>query len=367
MKMLAVILGTRPEIIKCAPVILEMQSRRLPVGIVHTGQHYTPELDDVFFKEMNLPEPVRHIHVGSQAAPKQIGLMMERLSDVLGELKPSAVLVEGDTNSVLAGALTAYKEGIPVAHLEAGLRSDDWDMPEEANRVLTDRISKWLFCPTDLQRNRLAEERIAHAGVSVVGNTVVDAALHYAKVAYAKSDIAERLRIANHPYFLLTLHRPSNVDNPVRLQALIKGLKGMAEQLHRKIVFPVHPRTAARFEAAGIRLEEPFIACGSLGYLDMLRLQSSADCVLTDSGGLQEEACTLHVPCVTLRANTERPESLVVGANILCLETDASALAQVVQRQMDIPRDWKNPFGDGKTAARVADILQRDVFYDDAT
>src|SRR5512133_1774548 len=165
--MLAVILGTRPELIKCAPVILEAQRRGVSVGIIHTGQHYTHELDGIFFEELNLPKPIAHVHVGSHSAPKQIGLMVCRIAEVLETFSCSAALVQGDTNSVLAGAIAAYKSGIPVAHLEAGLRSDDWSMPEESNRVLTDRISKWLFCPTEIQRERLQREGIEHTGVHV--------------------------------------------------------------------------------------------------------------------------------------------------------------------------------------------------------
>ena len=354
---LAIILGTRPELIKCAPVILEAQRRGMPIGIIHTGQHYSPELDGVFFSELNLPEPVAHVHVGSHPAARQIGLMIERLADVLDELKPQAVLVEGDTNSVLAGAFAAYKAGIPVAHLEAGLRSDDWTMPEEANRVLTDRISKWLFCPTDLQRQRLAQEGITHDGVHVVGNTIVDASLHYAKVAYEKSDIAERLGIANRPYALLTMHRPSNVDDPERLRALVESIGNAARQRDLRVVFPVHPRTKQALDANGVTLGDGFIATGPIGYLDLLRLQCSAHVVLTDSGGIQEEACTLRVPCVTLRANTERPETLDVGSNVLHFDTDAGSLSLAMRAMMEKERNWPNPFGDGTTARRVLDIL----------
>ncbi|HVZ22320.1 MAG TPA: UDP-N-acetylglucosamine 2-epimerase, partial [Vicinamibacterales bacterium] len=200
---IAVLLGTRPELIKCAPVVLEARRRGVPVGIVHTGQHYSPELDAIFFRELQLPDPIDHVHVGSHPGARQIGLMLERLSDALEALRPECVLVEGDTNSVFAGAFTAHTLGIPVAHLEAGLRSDDWTMPEEANRVLTDRLSRWLFCPTDLQRDRLAREGIAHDGVSVVGNTIVDAVQHYVHVARDTSRIVERLDLRTRPYALL--------------------------------------------------------------------------------------------------------------------------------------------------------------------
>jgi UDP-N-acetylglucosamine 2-epimerase (non-hydrolysing) len=356
--MLAIILGTRPEIIKTAPIILEALRRGLPIGIIHTGQHYTAELDEIFFQELNLPTPLAHVHVGSHPPARQIGLMMQRLEEVLRELKPDSVLVQGDTNSVLAGALTAHKMGIPIAHLEAGLRSDDWSMPEEANRVLADRLASWLFCPTELQRQRLLQEGIGHANVHVVGNTVVDAALHYSKVAYEKSDIAERLQITNRPYALLTLHRPSNVDDAARLQDWINALSRASLAHDLQLVFPVHPRTRAQLERAGIVLDKRrFVAIEPVGYLDLLRLQASAELVVTDSGGLQEEACILRVPCVTLRANTERPETLHVGANELHPHPSPDALIQTFEVAKKKAREWQNPFGDGKTSQRVIDIV----------
>ena len=358
--MLAIILGTRPELIKCSPVIFEAQKRGIPVAIIHTGQHYARELDEVFFDELNLPRPVAHIHVGSHSAPVQIGLMMQRLTDALAEIKPSVVLVQGDVNSVLAGALTSYKLGIPVAHLEAGLRSDDWSMPEESNRVLTDRISRWLFCPTNLQRDRLAQEGIVH-GVYVVGNTIVDAVQHFSKIAYEKSDIAERLGVHRSPYMLLTMHRPGNVDDPERLRAMIGMLDRAAAELKHRIVFPVHPRTQVALRANGIRLEGSFVPTDPLGYLDLLRLQSSASLVLTDSGGMQEEACILRVPSITLRPNTERPETVDVGASVLHHELDDALLQRRMKQQMEKERNWENPFGDGKTAERVLDILGGDI------
>jgi UDP-N-acetylglucosamine 2-epimerase (non-hydrolysing) len=356
--MLAVILGTRPEIIKTAPVILEAIRRGIPVGIVHTGQHYSTEMDEIFFQELNLPAPIAHVHVGSHAPARQIGLMMQRLEEVLRDIKPDMVLVQGDTNSVLAGALTAHKMGIPIAHLEAGLRSDDWSMPEEANRILADRLSKWLFCPTEVQRERLRKEGIVYEDVHVVGNTIVDAALHYSKVAYEKSDIAERLGIANRPYALLTLHRPSNVDEAERLDAWIKSITEASRAIGLRVVFPIHPRTKAQLDNAKIKMDEDiFHAIDPVGYLDLLRLQASAELVLTDSGGLQEEACILRVPCITLRPNTERPETLQVGANVLHNHPDKDALEAVMRAAMSVSRHWENPFGDGKTGERVMDIL----------
>lgn len=358
---IAMVLGTRPEMIKCSPVIFAARERGLEVPIIHTGQHYSFELDRVFFKELNLPEPSAHVHVGSHRAPRQVGLMLDRLMDAFDQVKPDVVMVQGDTNTVLAGALTALKMDIPVAHLEAGLRSDDWTMPEEPNRILADHISRWLFCPTDIQRQRLAGEGIAHGGVHVVGNTVVDAALHFSRVSYDKSDVADRLKLQNRPYMFLTMHRAGNVDVPERLTAIIRALEHASEQLGRLIVFPVHPHTKKSLSELGLRLSPRyFLELEPLGYLDTLRLMLGSDAILTDSGGIQEEACILRIPCVTLRPNTERPETVHVGANVIFGDTHGPDLASVIEKHMKLERMWENPFGDGKTGQRVIDILEKD-------
>ncbi|MBD3251383.1 UDP-N-acetylglucosamine 2-epimerase (non-hydrolyzing), partial [Candidatus Uhrbacteria bacterium] len=336
--MIAIVLGTRPEIIKCAPVILEAQRRQVSVKIIHTGQHYSRELDGIFFEELNLPQPAAHVQVGSMPAAEQVGLMTQRVANVLFELKPAVVLVQGDTNSVLAGALAASKSGIPVAHLEAGLRSDDWSMPEETNRVLTDRLSRWLFCPTELQKERLAQEGIVHPGVSVVGNTIVDAALHYSKIAYDKSDIAERLGITDTRYGLLTMHRPGNVDDPKRLKGLLDSIQDAAKHHGLRMIFPAHPRTVKMMERHGIVLSDPMHLIEPVGYLDLLRLQGAADIILTDSGGIQEEACILRVPSVTMRPNTERPETLEVGASVLYPDPDKERLVALMTKQIALER-----------------------------
>lgn len=356
--MLAIVLGTRPEIIKTAPVVLEAQRRGIPVAIIHTGQHYDDALDGVFFRELGLPQPAINLGVGSMPVLKQLGAMIDRLHDAFEQLKPRVVMVQGDTNSVLAGALAAHKVGIPVAHLEAGLRSDDWEMPEEANRVLAGFVADIHFSPTEIQRERLLGETITEH-VYVVGNTVVDAALHYREVA-SSSDILSRLHI-DGPYALLTMHRPSNVDDPERLRAMIDMLSTFASARGWKIVFPVHPRTKARLMASGLwdglQSNVNFVLSGPLGYLDLLALQSNAKLVLTDSGGIQEEALILQVPCVTLRANTERPETVDAGGNVLYPGSDAGELGALADMMLAKPRQWTCPFGDGMTAKRVIDIL----------
>lgn len=356
--MLAIVLGTRPEIIKTAPVVLEAQRRGIPVAIIHTGQHYDDTLDGVFFRELGLPQPTMNLRVGSMPVLKQLGAMFNRLHEAFELIQPKVVMVQGDTNSVLAGALAAHKVGIPVAHLEAGLRSDDWHMPEEANRVLAGFVADLHFVPTEVQKQRLQRETITE-GVHVVGNTVVDAVLHYREMAKT-NDVKARLGI-DGPFALFTMHRPSNVDESRRLGGVIEMLGRFAQARGWKIVFPVHPRTKASLIKHGFwesLLQNPsFLLSEPLGYLDLLALQSRAELVLTDSGGIQEESTILRVPCVTLRANTERPETVYAGGNVLYAGLDANELGALADMMLAKPRDWVCPFGDGATAKRVIDIL----------
>jgi len=354
--MIAVILGTRPEIIKTAPLVKEAQRRGEAIVIIHTGQHYDEKLDALFFEELKLPAPTINLHVGSQPPALQIAAMIQGLSDAFQKLQPTVVIVQGDTNSVLAGALTAHKMGIKLAHLEAGLRSDDWEMPEEANRVLADALSDILFCPTEVQSQRLAQENISQ-GVYVVGNPIVDAVQMFRQEA-AKNSLPEDIK---GDYALLTMHRPSNVDDAERLEALMTALDTLGSKLNLKIIFPVHPRTMAKLKETGLARRyadgSNFKLLSPIGYLPMLNLMDRASIILTDSGGIQEEANILQVPCVTLRANTERPETIEAGGNVLYGGTDPEALHQIVKKMMAKPRDWPCPFGDGRTSERALDIL----------
>lgn len=358
--MIAIVLGTRPEIIKCAPIIHEARRRGIPFAIIHTGQHYTPELDELFFAELDVPKPIANINVGSRPAPKQIAAMLEGLHDIFLRIDPRVVLVQGDTNSVLGGSLCAHKMGIKVAHLEAGLRSDDWGMPEEGNRVLTGVVADYHFCPTDVQRERLARENITQ-GVHVVGNTIVDATAHFSEIARTQSGILQKLGVKPGSYFLLTMHRPSNVDDHERLEGMMRMMDEVATALGKRIVFTVHPRTEKQLRKAGVweryQKQSSFLFLPPIGYLDLLRLQSDAALVLTDSGGIQEEANILRIPCVTLRENTERPETLAAGGNVLYGGTDPAELLIHVEQMLRKERTWECPFGDGMTAKRVMDVL----------
>jgi UDP-N-acetylglucosamine 2-epimerase (non-hydrolysing) len=357
--LIAIVVGTRPEIIKTAPVVHELARRNEPFYYLHTGQHYSPKLDRVFFQELGLPEPAVNLETGSLSAVDQVAKMMQGIAAVFADSPPRVVLLQGDTNSVLAGGLASHKLNIPIAHLEAGLRSDDWTMPEEGNRVIVGRLAAVHFCPTALQAERLRSEGIVR-GVYVVGNTAVDACLEAADRAREHSSIVAKLGLEARKFALLTMHRPSNVDDRARFEALIEGLSDVARALDVRLVFPIHPRTEAGAKSAGLlpRLRTaPFVGIEPVGYLDLLALLANAKFVATDSGGIQEEACTLHVPCLTLRANTERPETVDVGANVLCDSTDGGTLLQALRTVLEGNRKRENPFGDGKTATRVVDVL----------
>jgi UDP-N-acetylglucosamine 2-epimerase (non-hydrolysing) len=347
----AVILGTRPEIIKMSPVIRELENQGLDYFILHTNQHYSYKMDRVFFEQLHLPEPKYNLNVGSGTHAEETGKMLMGIERVLCGEKPDVVLVEGDTNTVLAGALAACKLMIKVGHVEAGLRSYDREMPEEINRLLTDHVSDYLFAPTMKAKENLLKEGIDEDKIFVTGNTIVDALLQNIKLVEDDDDSAD--------YFLVTLHRQENVDEEKRLHDIIKGLELVAQEFKVPIIYPIHPRTKKRItqfdiHANRIRLVEP------LDYLAFLRLLSNAKLVFTDSGGVQEEACILRVPCVTLRYNTERPETLEAGSNVLA-GTEPNSILEKAMLMIDRKRNWKNPFGDGKAAKRIVRIIRRKI------
>ncbi|MBW9219918.1 UDP-N-acetylglucosamine 2-epimerase (non-hydrolyzing) [Methanothermococcus sp. SCGC AD-155-N22] len=360
-----IVLGTRPEIIKLSPIIRkleEFKNNDIDYFIIHTNQHYSENLDRIFFKELNLPEPKYNLRVGSASHGKQTGKMLERIERVLIREKPDIVIVQGDTNTTLAGALASSKLGIEVAHVEAGLRSYDRGMPEEINRVLTDHISNYLFVPTEVAEENLRREGIRE-NVFLVGNTIVDATLQNIEIAERrKEEIFEEEMldiVRDGDYFLLTIHRAENTDNRRRLESIVEGILKVAEYYDKTVVFPAHPRTEYRLKEynlwdrlknSNIKILEP------IGYFKFLILEKYAKLILTDSGGVQEEACILKVPCITLRKNTERPETLEVGSNIL-VDVEKEDILEAVDTILRRSRNWRNPFGDGKSGERIVKIL----------
>ena len=365
---IAIILGTRPEIIKMAPIVDEIEKRGIDSCIIHTGQHYDYEMSDNFFKDLEIKSPDYNIHVGSGSHGKQTGFMMKGIEEVLVEEKADIVLVQGDTNAVLAGALVASKLHIAVGHVEAGLRSFDFTMPEELNRMAADVCSLMYFVPTKQSAINLLAEGISRKKLFITGNTVVDACFRHLDIA-KKTGIQEgslaNLDIEDMDNILtLTMHRAENVDDKDRLINIIGALKELKDV---NIIFPIHPRTKKTLENFNLfdelnELEHVHII-KPLGYLDFLVLTSYSTLILTDSGGLQEEAITLDVPVLTLRYNTERPETVTAGGNIL-VGADKEVIlenANKILNDKEFANKMKNainPYGAGDAAIKTIDAIE---------
>ncbi|WP_226479957.1 non-hydrolyzing UDP-N-acetylglucosamine 2-epimerase [Natrinema amylolyticum] len=353
---IAIVLGTRPEIIKLAPVIRECQERSIPYTVIHTGQHYSESLTDVFFSELGLPEPEYELAVGSGSHGQQTGEMIIGIEEALLEAEPDTVLVQGDTNSVLAGAIATSKLPIDLGHVEAGLRSHDRTMPEERNRIVADHTSEYLFAPTDQARRALCDEGVPDEWIYVTGNTVVDAVEQNKSVALERTAIFDEHDLTRGEFCLLTAHRAETVDDEERFASLLEGASRVADALEMEIIYPIHPRAANAVEEFDLEIPDGVRTIEPQKYLDFLALESGAALVLTDSGGIQEETCILGVPCVTLRENTERPETLEVGANVL-VGTDPQEIHDGALEMIDRTPDWTNPFGDGEAAGRIVDTV----------
>jgi UDP-N-acetylglucosamine 2-epimerase (non-hydrolysing) len=349
------VVGTRPNFVKTAPVIAALRAR-IPQGrhaVVHTGQHYDRLMSEVFLEELGVPAPDHMLEVGSGSHAQQTARVMERLEPVLTEERPDLVVVPGDVNSTVAAALTAAKLQIPVAHIEAGLRSFDRTMPEELNRIVTDQLAEELFIHSPEANDNLHAEGIPAERIHLVGNTMIDT-LVALESRFRAAGAAGRLGVQAGDFVLVTLHRPALVDGPL-LAETIGQLAALAREI--PVVFPVHPRTRSMMEA--INSEHPgLLLCEPLGYLDFLSLLADARAVLTDSGGIQEETTYLGIPCFTLRANTERPITLTAGTNTL-LGLDPAAIAQIplalAQRPARPPEP--PPLWDGRAAERIAAVV----------
>lgn len=348
---IAILVGTRPEIIKMAPVIRECRKRELDYFIVHSKQHYSEKLDGIFFSELDLPAPKYNLNVGSGGHANQTGRILIELEPILVSEQPTVLLVQGDTNTVVAGALAAHKLHIKVGHIEAGLRSFDQTMPEESNRIIADHISDYLFAVTDLQVRHLKEEGLPESKIFKVGNTIVDALLSHRGQAEEKSQVLSDLKLQRKEYYLLTSHRASNVDDPDALKEIVE----LVAKIPGKVCWPIHYRTQKVLKENRIELPGNLTWTDPVGYSDFVKLLSNCSAVITDSGGVQEEACILGVPCVTIRDRTERPETVDVGANVV-VHRDAEAMIEALNRRV---QPWTNPFGDGHTAEAILDIVTR--------
>jgi UDP-N-acetylglucosamine 2-epimerase (non-hydrolysing) len=313
-------------------------------------------MDQVFFEQLELPKPKYNLDVGSGSHALQTGKILMGIEEILLKEQPDVILVQGDTNTVLAAALVAAKLHIKVGHVEAGLRSYDRTMPEEINRVLTDHISDFCFAPTEKAKDILLSEGIFSENIFVTGNTIVDAVYQNLDLARKKADVLERLGLKEKEYFLVTVHRQENVDNKDRFQGILSGLQQLEKEYDIPVVYPIHPRSRKKMEEFGlsadnINLVDPQDLFG------FLQLEQNAKVVLTDSGGVQEETCILGNPCVTLRDNTERPETIDVGSNVLA-GTHPEDIVDAVSMMLHKERGGSNPFGDGHSSKKIVDILE---------
>jgi len=364
---IAIIAGTRPELIKLAPLIkLIVKDKEFELILIHSGQHYNNNLLSIFLQELELPNPDYDIQVGSHPDSVQTGNILIKLYDIIKKEKPHLIISEGDTNTVFAAALTAFKNFIPFGHVEAGIRSFDERMPEEINRKLSGVFALFNFAPTNISVKNLINEGIKKERIYKVGNTIVDAVFENLKLANKKSTILKKLNIEkNQKYVVLTAHRPSNVDHKKNLENIFITLKELQDI---KIVYPIHPRTKKnmiKFNLwENIKRSENLKIIEPLGYLDMLYLMYNSYFILTDSGGLQEESVILKKPCLTLRYNTERPESVEIGANIL-VGNDPKKIKYFVKKlwyeqdfyESMIPK--LNPYGDGNSSNKIINIIKQ--------
>jgi len=364
-KQIHLIVGARPNFMKMAPLykVLKEQGDRYTPALIHTGQHYDEKMSKLFFEDLGMPEPDAYLHVGSGTHGQQTARIIERYEEyILSGNRPDLVIVAGDVNSTIACALVAKKLHIPVAHLEAGLRSFDERMPEEINRVLTDRISDLLLTPSEDGDANLLKEGVPAEKIHLVGNIMIDSLVEH-RIKADGSELMSELGISeNEPYVLVTLHRPSNVDEVSGLEMLLSAFNEIGKQI--RIVFPMHPRTSKNIERLGLssKLAEipNLIITEPIGYLDFMKLQMNAKFILTDSGGIQEESTFFGVPCLTLRENTERPITITEGTNQL-VPLDSQS---IIQYSMDVlngkvktgcvPKYW-----DGNTAERVVKVLDK--------
>ncbi len=348
MKIITVV-GARPQFIKAAAVSNVIRKKHTEI-LIHTGQHYDENMSKVFFEELNIPKPHYNLEVGSGNHGLQTGTMLIKLEEIYLKEKPDMVLVYGDTNSTLAGALTASKLLIPVAHVEAGLRSFNMAMPEEQNRILTDHISNKLFAPTETAVNNLHNEGI-NKEVYNVGDVMYDAVLYFRKVAKEKSTIINKLNLKENQYILTTIHRAENTNDINRLKNIIEALN----ESKAKIVLPMHPRTKKYIESYGLSIGENVSVIDPIGYLDMINLEMHAEKIVTDSGGVQKEAFFMKKPCITMRDQTEWVETVENGWNVI-VGTDTDKIVQSI-KNFKPQREQENIFGDGNAADKILSIL----------
>ena len=352
MKKIVTVIGARPQFIKAAPLSKELRKYFNEI-IVHTGQHYDYGMSEVFFKELDIPEPDHNLNINGFSHGRMTGEMLSAIEQILIEEKPDLVIVYGDTNSTLAGALAAVKLYIPIAHIEAGLRSYNRKMPEEINRVLTDQISTWLFVPSEVARINLEKEGIKK-GIHVVGDIMYDAILHNSKRAKDYSRTKKELSLENMNYLLATIHRQENTDDENRLNNIFKIFSLVRE----RVILPLHPRTRNKLIEYNIKVPDNVLLIEPVGYLDMIDLMQNSFAILTDSGGVQKEAYYLNVPCITFRDESEWVETVEVGWNYIVGADERKFMD--AYKKIHNARNLEHPilYGDGRTAEKIVSILK---------
>lgn len=363
---LAVVLGTRSEIVTLAPVIEAALRCEVETAVVHTGQHYSGTADAGFFDQLDLPEPACDLGVGSEPPARQTGEMLIGLESALRERSPAVVVVGGNTNTALAGSIAASKLETEVAHVEAGVRDAEGSRSEETNGVVADHVADYLFPPTADHEQYLARKGVSRFRTTVTGSPSVDAVRRHRTIARHKSAVLDELGLREGEFFLLTAHRAENVDDEARFRRLVSGAARAGAEHDRDVIYPIDPRAQDRLDAFGIEVPDRIRRVEPQAYLDFLRLEAGAALILTDAATVQEEACTLGVPCVTVRETTDRPETVAVGANRLS-PCDPAAIAGRVTEMIDRSGVWANPFGDGDAAERILGALPVDSRVGDVT
>lgn len=359
------VLGTRPEIIKMSPLIREFERHAIPYFIIHTGQHYSYEMDRLFYQQLGIGEPRYNLGIKSRSPffqSEHTGRMLIDIEKILLQEKPDIVLVEGDTNTVLAGSICVNKlrtspinMQIRLGHVEAGLRSYDRTMTEEINRVLADHMSDYLFTPTEIAKSYLLREAISEDKIYVTGNTIVDAVYYYLPKAKA-CNILTQLGLRVGDYFFVTAHRQENVDDPIRLRGILDGFSLLHREYQIPIVYPIHPRTRKMISKFNYQLPIGVIDIEPVGFFESLQLEMNARLIITDSGGIQEEASILHVPCITIRDNTERPETVTAGYNLI-VGTIPERIVEGAKTMLSCSYEWKSLYGDGNAAEYITQIF----------
>lgn len=350
-----IVLGIRPDIINYQPIVNELDKRRCNYTIVHTGQHYSYFFDGLFFKQLKFPKPDYHLKVGSGTQAQQLGTLIQRFEKVLLKERPDLVFSFSDANPALS-AIVASKMGIKIAHLEAGMRSYDWRMPEEKNRRLVDSISDYLFTPTSITKQNLLREGHPPHKIFQVGKPIYDV-LNNFKEEIEQNKILEKLQLEKKDYFLVTAHRPENVGVKRPLKNIIQALNELHKKYEKDVIFPIHPRTRRSIKRFDIKLSKGIKLLNPVGFLEFSKLEKNAFCCVTDSGTVQEDSCIFKVPCVTIRISTERAETVRVGSNIVA-GLNKKHILKAVDVMVNKKNIWKNPYGRPNSAEKTVKILE---------